>query len=78
MSEQLHKVLYRNKDIDVYVRDSSGPMTTFRFVYNKTNLENQIYLPDDLSEQDYNILLSENVKRAVAKYNKSRRLRNAK
>ena len=67
--EVKYKVLLRGKDYDVYVKLSSSPMTTIRFVYNKTTLERQVFLPSDIDENDIYRILTISVKDAITKYN---------
>ena len=76
MSENLHKVLLRRKEYDVYVKDEITQMTTIRFIYNKTNIYKEVFIPDDISDQKYNRILTEAVRIAIKDYN--RRIRNKK
>ena len=76
MSENIYSVLLRKKSYDVHVRDSSGPMTTLWFIYNKTNIYKEVFIPDDISDQKYNRILTEAVRIAIKDYN--RRIRNKK
>ena len=70
MSENLHKVLLRRKEYDVYVKDEITQMTTIRFIYNKTNIYKEVFIPDDISDQKYNRILTEAVRIAIKDYNR--------
>ena len=73
MSEVLHHVQIRGREYDVYVKNSISPITTLRFNYNKTELDHQVFLPDDLSDQDINRILTDTVKKAIHNYNRKMR-----
>lgn len=77
MSEQLHTVVIRGRNVDTYIRDSISPMTTLRFQYNKTNIVRSIYLPTDIDEQNYDRIVTEAVKKGIYEYNKSMKARKA-
>ena len=75
ISEIIYNITLRNKEYEVHVRNSSTPITTFWFIYNKTKLEYQVYLPDEISDNDIRRVLTQSVKRQIQIYNKKKKAR---
>lgn len=73
MSGKIEEILVRKKKYEVFVRDSVSPIKTFKFKYNTSNLEGQVYLPGRISEEDRYLILQEAVKEAIYKFNKRKK-----
>lgn len=72
MSNQIYKIMLRGKEYDVLVNDSCSPDTTIEFKYDNCTIIKDVYLADDITDEERYSILQNAIKNAIHEYNSKR------